>query len=248
MRGKHFFNRRSYCCGATPIEPAFGDPRTTRGGLICLVKWLPGRLQILAWRPYCGSLQKGADPRPGFGLPSRIQLHPAVRFLRALCVPHHLAANGDRRRPHRQAEKVLLLLASANRDEGRWERPDELDITRRVAGHIGFGTGIHGCVGQMVARLEGEAVLAALATRVASIEMSAMRSIATAAGCARSAHCPCISCGNSDAVQPAAASRISFSTLASSPHATASASALRASLPSCRSRDAPRPAAHPPVP
>ncbi|HKS18322.1 MAG TPA: cytochrome P450 [Bradyrhizobium sp.] len=68
-------------------------------------------------------------------------------------------------------EKVLLLIASANRDESRWERADQLDITRRVAGHIGFGTGIHGCVGQMVARLEGESVLSALATRVASIDM-----------------------------------------------------------------------------
>jgi 4-methoxybenzoate monooxygenase (O-demethylating) len=68
-------------------------------------------------------------------------------------------------------EKVLLLLASANRDETRWERPDQFDITRRVAGHIGFGTGIHGCVGQMVARLEGEAVLLALANSVASIEI-----------------------------------------------------------------------------
>ncbi len=69
-------------------------------------------------------------------------------------------------------EKVLLLLASANRDESRWERPDRLDITRRVAGHIGFGTGIHGCVGQMVARLEGEAVLSALASAAASIEIA----------------------------------------------------------------------------
>lgn len=69
-------------------------------------------------------------------------------------------------------EKVLLLLASANRDETRWERADELDITRRVSGQIGFGTGIHGCVGQMVARLEAEAVLTALATRVARIEFT----------------------------------------------------------------------------
>jgi hypothetical protein len=47
----------------------------------------------------------------------------------------------------------------AKRDESRWERSHQLDITRRVAGHIAFGTRIHGCVGQMVARLEGEAVL-----------------------------------------------------------------------------------------
>jgi hypothetical protein len=74
--------------------------------------------------------------------------------------------------PIAKHEKVLLLLASANRDDGRWSRPDELDITRRVAGHIAFGTGIHGCVGQMVARLEAEAVLTALASRVASIDIT----------------------------------------------------------------------------
>ncbi|MGL6062901.1 MAG: cytochrome P450, partial [Bradyrhizobium sp.] len=83
--------------------------------------------------------------------------------------PHETEIAGVRIGKH---EKVLLLLASANRDETRWERPDQLDITRRVAGHIGFGTGIHGCVGQMVARLEGEAVLSALANRVASIEIT----------------------------------------------------------------------------
>ena len=82
--------------------------------------------------------------------------------------PHETEIAGVRIGKH---EKVLLLLASANRDETRWERPDQLDITRRVAGHIGFGTGIHGCVGQMVARLEGEAVLSALANSVASIEI-----------------------------------------------------------------------------
>jgi hypothetical protein len=49
-----------------------------------------------------------------------------------------------------------------------------------VAGHIAFGTGIHGCVGQVVARLEGEAVLGALAARVASITIEATPCIATA--------------------------------------------------------------------
>ncbi len=69
-------------------------------------------------------------------------------------------------------EKVLLLVASANRDETRWERADRLDINRRVAGHLAFGTGIHGCVGQMVSRLEAEAVLSALAARVSTIEIA----------------------------------------------------------------------------
>src|SRR5260370_1841230 len=83
--------------------------------------------------------------------------------------PHETEIAGVRIDKH---EKVLLLLASANRDESRWERPDEFDITRRVSGHLAFGTGIHGCVGQMVARLEAEAVLAAPGERVAAIEVT----------------------------------------------------------------------------
>jgi cytochrome P450 len=72
-----------------------------------------------------------------------------------------------------EGEKVLLLLAAANRDPRRWERPDTFDVSRRAAGHMTFGTGIHGCVGQAVARLETEAILTALARRVASLELAA---------------------------------------------------------------------------
>jgi 4-methoxybenzoate monooxygenase (O-demethylating) len=71
-----------------------------------------------------------------------------------------------------EGEKVLLFLAAANRDPRRWERPDTFDVRRRAAGHMTFGTGIHGCVGQAVARLETEAILTALASRVASLELA----------------------------------------------------------------------------
>jgi cytochrome P450 len=70
-------------------------------------------------------------------------------------------------------EKVLLLFAAANRDPRRWDKPDTFDVRRRATGHMTFGTGIHGCVGQAVARLETEAILGALAKRVATIEMTA---------------------------------------------------------------------------
>lgn len=61
---------------------------------------------------------------------------------------------------------AIVLNASANRDEQHWEKPDAFDITRRAAEHVGFGHGVHSCVGQGLARLEGHALLTALATRV----------------------------------------------------------------------------------
>jgi 4-methoxybenzoate monooxygenase (O-demethylating) len=72
-----------------------------------------------------------------------------------------------------EGEKVMLLFGAANRDPRRWERPDEFDVRRRATGHMTFGTGIHGCVGQAVARLEAEAVFGAFARRVASFELTA---------------------------------------------------------------------------
>jgi cytochrome P450 len=72
-----------------------------------------------------------------------------------------------------EGEKVLLLFAAANRDPRRWDRPDTFDVKRRATGHMTFGTGIHGCVGQAVARLETEAILGALIRRVAKLEMTA---------------------------------------------------------------------------
>lgn len=74
--------------------------------------------------------------------------------------------------PVGEGEKVLMVLGAANRDPRKWERPDEYDIARRTIGHVGFGSGIHACVGMALARLEGECVLAALARRVARIEIT----------------------------------------------------------------------------
>ncbi len=65
--------------------------------------------------------------------------------------------------------KVVLFLAAANRDARKWPDPTRFDITRRPNGHMAMGSGIHGCVGQAVARLEGEVVLTALAQRVQAI-------------------------------------------------------------------------------
>ncbi len=62
--------------------------------------------------------------------------------------------------------KVLVSYAGANRDPRRWENPDRFDVRRRLVGHLGYGIGTHVCVGVTIARMEGEAVIRALATRV----------------------------------------------------------------------------------
>jgi cytochrome P450 len=55
--------------------------------------------------------------------------------------------------------RVALLWGAANRDERRWARPDELDVTREARRHLAFGEGIHHCLGAPLARLQGRIVL-----------------------------------------------------------------------------------------
>ncbi len=69
-------------------------------------------------------------------------------------------------------EKIYVSVAAANRDPRRWAEPTRFDIERKTAGHVGFGVGIHGCVGQMIARMEIEMLLVALRERVALIELT----------------------------------------------------------------------------
>jgi cytochrome P450 len=67
--------------------------------------------------------------------------------------------------------RVLVMYASGNRDERRWEDPERFDITRRANEQLGFGHGIHMCMGANLARMEISALLSALIRRVERFEL-----------------------------------------------------------------------------
>ena len=69
-------------------------------------------------------------------------------------------------------KKILMFLGAANRDPRVWDNPDAFDLSRNPSGHVGFGMGIHQCVGQHVARFEAEALLTALTERVERLEIA----------------------------------------------------------------------------
>jgi cytochrome P450 len=66
--------------------------------------------------------------------------------------------------------RLAVLFGSANRDERKWTDPDLFDIRRENIEHLAFGYGLHGCAGQALARIEGEAILRALLGKVSRIE------------------------------------------------------------------------------
>lgn len=68
--------------------------------------------------------------------------------------------------------RVLVMYASANRDELVWESPEAFDITRDATQQLGFGHGTHGCAGQGLARLETRTILGHLLDRVERIELT----------------------------------------------------------------------------
>lgn len=71
-----------------------------------------------------------------------------------------------------QGQKIAALLGSAGRDASVFDRPDELDLTRDPNPHIGFGAGIHFCIGAPLARMEMTTSLPALIKRFPNLALA----------------------------------------------------------------------------
>lgn len=72
----------------------------------------------------------------------------------------------------KQGDWVLNWIVSGNRDESVFERPQEFDVTRDPNPHLGFGEGIHMCLGRNVARLELAVLLPRLLARVPDLRLA----------------------------------------------------------------------------
>jgi cytochrome P450 len=67
-------------------------------------------------------------------------------------------------------QRVGLLFAAANRDPRAWTEPDRYDIQRDLRGQVGWGYGVHACVGRVLAQMEAHALLGEFVRRVARVE------------------------------------------------------------------------------
>ncbi len=75
--------------------------------------------------------------------------------------------------PIRAGQKVAALLGAANRDPAVFADPDHFDAGRVVNAHLGFGAGIHFCLGAPLARIEVQSVVSALAARLPELNLNA---------------------------------------------------------------------------
>jgi cytochrome P450 len=67
--------------------------------------------------------------------------------------------------------QIAILFGAGNRDERHYPNPDHFDVARNPIDHLSFGYGAHSCAGQGLARMEGRAVIAALAKHVRSFKL-----------------------------------------------------------------------------
>lgn len=124
-----------------------GNETTTRliGWTGCLLDRFPDQRRLLAADR--SLVPNAIEEILRFEAPSPVQARSVM----------HDVEHYDTRVP--QGSILLLLNGSANRDERRFEHPDQLDVRRKIDHHLSFGYGVHFCLGAALARIEGRIAL-----------------------------------------------------------------------------------------
>ena len=68
--------------------------------------------------------------------------------------------------------RAIVLFGAANQDERAFPDPDTFDVARKIKRHVGFGEGIHHCIGAPLVRLEAKVALEQLLARIPEYELA----------------------------------------------------------------------------
>jgi cholest-4-en-3-one 26-monooxygenase len=139
----------------------FAGNETTRnaisGGMQALCEFTDQRARLLA-EP--GLLGSAADEIVRW-------VSPVMQFRRTATRDTELSGQAIR-----ENEKVVMYYGSANRDERVFARANRFDVSRQPNPHLGFGFGVHYCLGAALARMETRALFAELLPRLESVELA----------------------------------------------------------------------------
>ncbi|MFL5920385.1 MAG: cytochrome P450 [Gaiellaceae bacterium] len=110
------------------------------------------------------------DVEPATAVEELIRWDPPLQLFERWVLEDGVEIAGE---PVPRGEKVALLFGAANRDPRVFAAPDAFDISRaNAAEHIGFGGGIHICIGAPLARIELDAALGALVERAPGLALA----------------------------------------------------------------------------
>jgi cytochrome P450 len=139
----------------------FGGHETTTG-------LLSAGLWLLSKAPdQFEALRRDPASRAGAAVEEMLRFEPSVKVIvRRAAVDYEL-----RNRQIRAGDRVHLVIAAANRDPSKFQRPDEIDIGRSPNPHLAFGKGIHACIGSQLARIEARVMFTRLFDRLPDLRV-----------------------------------------------------------------------------
>jgi cytochrome P450 len=154
--------------GEIPPDSCFNLMFALAGaGMGTTISALGSALWLFATHPEQWRLVRADPARIRNAFNEVIRLESPIQFFSRVLLRDHKM--GDTVLP--EGARAIVMYGSANRDETKFADPVRFDVERRnAAEHLAFGFGLHSCVGQTLARIEGEAVLRTMARRIRTLE------------------------------------------------------------------------------